>query len=215
MTASKTLIAKLAVFMIACFFVASTCSAELCFTTTATGNSNVGTYTQTISHSVNGITFDAKLVVSGSGDVYVGNNGLGVDGTKVESGESLTYSMVIENVVGGTIMFDGFTSFSNSTGAGSGAFTLRDDSNSTPGPTFFDGSTISDATPDTVVFAAPTLPYFNSNPLPTIFTATAGSAQNDNFRGAAVCATFSAVPEPSSLMMFGLVISTLACRRKR
>lgn len=135
----------------------------------------------------------------------------GVDGTKVDSGESLTFSMVIKNVNGGAIEFDGFTSVSTSTGAGSGSLLLRDDSSATPGPVFYDGTTLGNAAPAEVLFSD----YTDPDLTPTIFTAVAGPASSDNFRIVKVCASFSSVPEPSSLMMFGFVVTSLAFRRKR
>ena len=76
-------------------------------TVTITGSTLTSTQTGL---SVNGVTFDASVVVVGNG-ANVSNNtsGVGVDGNTINSGESLSFSLNISNVSGGAVNFKGFT----------------------------------------------------------------------------------------------------------
>ncbi len=61
--------------------------------------------------TVDGVTFDATVSVTGSAKVRSNNNGLGVEGgtpTLIGAGEWLKLTMNITNVTGGAVLFDGF-----------------------------------------------------------------------------------------------------------
>jgi hypothetical protein len=178
-------------------------------TSSGVGTATGSVFTATLSGLVaDGVTFDATLTATGSGStIQNGNNGLGVDGTKVDSGELITYSMALSGFVGGTVTFDGFTSLDLANSSGSGNLVLSlDDSADTIGDNFFSGGMATGSKPDAIDITAT---------LPTVFSSIAGPDKNDKFRIAGISARFTAVPEPSTLLTFGFVVSTLTIRRRR
>ena len=55
-----------------------------------------------------GVTFDARLTVTGSSTLSQSGSGLGVTDSDLDDGESLSFSMFVFNETGGTVTFDGF-----------------------------------------------------------------------------------------------------------
>ncbi|MEM7013010.1 MAG: hypothetical protein AAF585_16175, partial [Verrucomicrobiota bacterium] len=79
-------------------------------------NSSIGpANTLTVTESglnADGVGFDLVLTVVGSGDLNLATTGTGVVGGSsnlLNDGEFLTYSLAVQNEVGGTVVFDGFT----------------------------------------------------------------------------------------------------------
>lgn len=210
-----------------CIFSANPSHASLVFDfdTTSGGGGTVnllGEYTHSIAGMDGGVSFTAILTVKGlngdgsSAPINITNNGLGVDGSignpnEINNGELVTYSLAISSVVGGSVSFDGFSSFTHCNGARSGDLVLsKDQLASTLPDNFFTGSAMSNANGTAVDISGTSPSIFSA------IAATDSTGSNYTFRACGVGASFTgtSVPEPSSFMMFGLVISSLAFRRK-
>ncbi len=172
---------------------------------------NGNEYTRTAAGlSTNGVTFDATISVVGfdstgaASDVSTSSVGLGVSGTGsalIDPGEYLRASVSIANVSGGTVNFEGFeaTSLSNFEAAEIVILSL-DNLASTTG----DNQTLSGAsgTDFVVTLANPTLIH--------------GISDSGSMRFNSFTARFSAVPEPTGLILSALLGGfCTVLRRKR
>lgn len=181
--------------------VPSTCSADLVpieqtfQTDTSTGVVPVGnTYILTLTGlTVDGVTFDATLNVTGastfgSGNLQVVADGLGVDSEFIENTESVTYTMALSNVAksgdGRSVVFDGFTSIDFN------SFTAADGDTA-----FVNGSLITGDRDEEALANLTTVTVAGG-------VAFGGGATVFNLDD--ITASFSSVPEPSSLA-FGLI----------
>jgi len=166
--------------------------------------------------SIDGVTFDAVLTVKGSASLTQTSSGLGVDGSGsalLNHGESLSFSMSLANVSGGTASFGGFQSldFTFFTTSGEAATFSLDNSLSTASDNFLTHMALSD--PD-ISGTSPT--YF------TLFgvdgTDATGNKVTTSFRVDAIDGAFStvaAVPEPGSLALIGFAGGAFLLRRWR
>ncbi|EKK00704.1 secreted protein containing PEP-CTERM bacterial domain protein [Rhodopirellula baltica SH28] len=180
---------------------------------------NALTYVRTLTSS-DGVSFDATITVTGNGsNVQNSSNGLGVNGTTLSDGETLTFAMSISNVVGGTAVFDGFTLLDFN------SFTdTRVDTNSltyeeaiftpgglvTPGQAGFGTFDVFDLTQ--LNLGAPLQDFT----LAAVTDSTARSFQLDDIT-AQFTTDVTAVPEPSSfaLVAIGSTVLTVVRRRKQ
>lgn len=158
-----------------------------------------------------GVTFTATLTVIGNGTGVEHNaGGLGVklgsaSGSRINTGESLAFSLSIDAVMGGTVSFDGFTSLdfnSFSTSNDGGFFSL--DAILDIGDTDLTLGTFN----STGEYALPLGPV----PQFTIF-GTAGSFQLDDVT-AQFTGAMSSVPEPTSLLVWSM-LGVVGLKRRR
>ena len=151
----------------------------------------------------NGVTFDIQLTVTGSGTSVDNNtNGIGVDGTTLNAGQSLMFALTTSNVMGGTVTFDGFTSidFNSFTDAneladfGTDVITTMDTTNE------FDLTTLTGGAPTTF----------------TLLAGTTGGTTSFQIDDITASFTASAVPEPSSAMFLAIgLVGLVGTRRRR
>jgi hypothetical protein len=149
-----------------------------------------------------GVTFTATLTVTGNGTtVDNSSNGLGVDGTTINPGEALSFSMATSAVSGGAVTFDGFTSldFNSFTGGTDGGIFSIDAVTPNGDDVDLGLNTLNE-------YALPSAPV----PQFTIF-GTASSFQLDD-----VTAQFSGspVPEPSAIWLCSLGGISIAMGRR-
>ena len=147
------------------------------------------------------MTFDATLTVTGSGDLAIGSSGLGITGgngsDSLGDGEWLQFEMAVSNFVGGTVVFDEFTTFDTTsfTVAGSDSGVLSDDNSVGGGNDFLDP-----------LAADPDITAFDKT---TFFAISTGGAWRVDDITASFTGTTAAVPEPSTFAFLGL--GSLAC----
>lgn len=171
-----------------------------------TGN----TFTSTLTGLVaDGVTFDATITVVGSGDLNQGTGGLGVETDSsdlVSNGEYLQFSMALSNFSGGTVVFNGFQEVDfNNFGATDAGFLSVDNSGTTTGDNFFSTTT-----------GAGNVSFANIASFHAI--ARADGAGSNSFRIDDVTGEFrgfTAVPEPTSVLMFGSTLLLMVRRKKR
>jgi len=153
-----------------------------------------------------GVSFTATVNVTGSGNFDQGATVLGVagDGSDLFNGtEWAQFAMTITNVMGGSVVFDGFSqidldSFTNAELAAISTDSVFDN----PGDQILTAETGPDE------FALANLSSF--------FLVADGDVDN-NFRARDVTANFTttaAVPEPSTFAVTGLLLAGLAWGRK-
>ena len=164
----------------------------------------------------NGVTFDAQLRVRTPAPLGLNHsptNGIGVTGgddNLINDGESIRFDLNISNVMGGSVSFDGFTELglSDFQNDNSDAFTLSfDDQYSTFGDNFFEG----------LIYTGPIDISVNSPLAFSLIGNPSGDFPNTNFRADSISGRFSgasAVPEPSSLFVMG-VLGPFVCFRIR
>jgi len=171
---------------------------------------NGNEYTRTVTGlATHGVTFDATITVIGfdssgaASNVSTSSVGLGVSGTGsalIDPGEYLRASVSVTNVSGGTVNFNGFdaTSLRNFEAAETAILSLDDQSSTTA-----DNQTLSGAsgTDFNITLANPTLIHAISD---------SGRMRFYSFN-----ASFSAVPEPSGLMLSAMMGGCCAVFRRR
>lgn len=144
------------------------------------------TYTETLTGLVvNGVAFDFTLTVVGTANLTQNTNGLGVlgsDSDLVSDGQSLSFSLSVFNVIGGTVNFDGFTEidYNYFTDTDSGVLSL-DASEATAVDNFFTTNVGADLVDISLV-------------LPTSFHAIASAGPLNSFRVDDVAAQFTGTP---------------------
>lgn len=153
---------------------------------------------------VDGVTFDVTLTVVGSHDLERNSSGLGVNGTRVNDGETLTFSLVVSDVRGGTLTFDGFT------GVDLNFFTTDNDkAELESGGTIFLTQT---TTPSGDVDISST------SPVSFLVRGVDGTGFSTSFSIDDVTGQFtgvSAVPEPSTLLLLSLGMVGVGVQRRR
>jgi hypothetical protein len=170
------------------------------------------TFTNTLTGLMdNGVTFDATITVEGSGALTQAATGLGVQvdsSSRVSDGESLAFSVSLSNISGGTATFDGFDAVDfNNFGNSDVGFLSVDNSAATISDNFFQTTTGDGGA------------VVSFDPVP-VFHAIAGTGGSNSFTIDDVRASFTgtastAVPEPSSLLMFGTALVSILVPRKR
>ncbi len=144
-----------------------------------------------------GVTFDARLSVSGSGTITRTSGGLGVEGgasALINRNEWLTFSMETLNVNGGAVTFTGFTKItptSLETNENERGYLSTDTSESNQ-------FQILTANGETTI---------SGTRLAFSVLGTENNSANSSFRIDKLAASFSttAVPEPSAFLLIGLV----------
>jgi hypothetical protein len=160
-----------------------------------------------------GVTFNASLVVTGSGNIgyqqFDGTNGgIGVNGNTLDGGsgtESLRFTMQLSNVIGGSVAFNGF-SIVGFNGFGStdlGMLSLDNDF-----LTAGDNSPLDD-------FGG-TLPSISVPGTSTAFSIFSNSSNHFqvSFVTGSFTGTAAAVPEPSATVAFVLVVASTPLLRR-
>ncbi len=167
--------------------------------------------------TIDGVTFDAGIRVTGSSDLTQTSSGIGVGGDSsalINAGEMLTFAAFITNERGGTASFGGFTAldFTFFTTKGEIAIFSDDTNPATTDDNWLTHTSLSD--PD-ISATSPLL--FN------LFAADGtdddGNTVKTSFRIDSIRASFdavSAVPEPGSLALVGLgcIVAWVARRRR-
>lgn len=163
---------------------------------------NVFTFDSSVLNA-DGVNFTARLTVSGSG-ATVGNNtnGLGVDGSTINAGESLTFAVSILSQSGGTVAFNGFTQvdFNSYTSNGGDSGRLNALALGNRDLDLFDLSVAPFNTPEA-------LQIQGSNPFPGGTTSFQIDDVTLSFRG-------TAVPEPGCTTVLLLALAPCLYRRK-
>lgn len=160
---------------------------------------------------VGDVTFDAILTVLGSADLTQLSSGLGVQGgsNPINDGESLTFTLAIENESGGTVAFDGFTEVDLTFfGADGEQAVFSHDASLT---TSSDNFLVAEGSDDDPVDLSGTSPLAF-----TLFGYDDGGTVS--FRVDAIDAAFSEVqpvPEPSSLALLATGLALVAVRQRR
>lgn len=181
---------------------------------------NIGpSYSQTQSVTKDGVSFDATLTVLGLGDIHQNAAGLGVVGNgsdAVSDGESLYFSMSIDNVVGGDAFFDGFSNIKLINYTGTGVLS-SDFSYATSGDNFGIFTTASGVTAIVDANLTSVLPQ-------TFFAIAQPNVGNPSaFRVSDITGSFSVlssmavVPEPTAFLFGSLVagcVGMVAVRRR-
>lgn len=160
-----------------------------------------------------GVTFDAELTVVGSADLHQSPTGTGMgviggDGNLVDDGESLRFSMAVSNVIGGSVVFDGFTKIDfNFLGDSDVAVLSLDNDETTEGDNFLEF--LGNVDPEDVADISGTSP--------TAFSAFAKSGGSNSFRVDYVSGQFTgtAVPEPAGGLVLAIGCILTARYRKR
>ncbi|WP_146565480.1 hypothetical protein [Posidoniimonas corsicana] len=187
------------------------------FSTSSGGTITGFAYTKTQTGlNADGVSFDATLVVLGTGLINQTPAGLGIWGggsNKVSNGQRLFFGMSVSNVSGGTVSFDGFTAVDfNRFGPNDTGVLSTDPFLVTTANNFFTSTTggnIVDISAES----------------PTSFFAIAGPANPpgdplNDFRIGGVLASFTgmaAVPEPTAFLFGSLVagsVGMVALRRR-
>lgn len=158
--------------------------------------------------NADGVDFTARLTVTGNGATVENNsNGIGVDGTTVNNGESLFFAVTILTEIGGTVSFDGFTSidFNSYTVGGADAGSINGTLLVNTNLNEFSLTGAPFLTPQTLTVSG--LPPFSGTTSFQIDDVTL------SFTGTA------AIPEPSSLVFLSagamLTVASRCKRRKR
>jgi hypothetical protein len=171
--------------------------------TSGSGTISGSTYTLIAPDIVaDGVTFTATLTVVGNGATVDNNsNGLGVDGTTINAGEALTFSLATSAVTGGVVTFDGFTSldFNGFTGGTDGGIFSLDAITPNGDDVDLGLDTLND-------YALPSAPVTQF----TIFGTASGFQLDD------VSAQFtgSTVPEPSAFLFCSVIGGSLIVIRR-
>lgn len=153
---------------------------------------------------INGVFFNATLNAIGNGDVSHNSAGVGVGGNTLNDGESISFSVAISDVLGGTVSFGGFTELDFNAftmSSDSASFSTGDTINGESSINLFDLTTLTGGVPQTfsITGVAASAGGTNSFSLDTItghFTATA-------------------VPEPSALSVLWIACLLGCVRRKK
>ncbi len=150
-----------------------------------------------------GVTFNARLTMTGSGTLNSTANGIGVGNSSIGAGETVDFVLSVHNVSGGSVSIDGFTST-----------TLRSADDPQDRATFYQDAA------RTIAYA--TLNGTNSItfPLPRktalYLSGQTGVGGSTSFSVFSMSAQFKgvAVPEPASLAMMTLMVLVMGVFRK-
>jgi hypothetical protein len=166
--------------------------------------------------TIGGVTFDATLTVKGSASLTQTSSGIGVSGggsDLVNNLEALTFSMAVDSVDGGTVIFGGFHALDLTffTTSGETVVFSTDADLSSTWDNFLTHTSLSD--PD-ISGTAPT--YFTLFGLDGVDAN--GNKVTTSFRIDGIDAAFStvaAVPEPGSFALLGMAGTLYLLRRWR
>ena len=158
---------------------------------------------------IDGVTFDAVLTVVGSSTIgsdalSQNSSGLGVDGTRIHAGESLSFSMETSNVSGGQIIFEGFHAIDLN------AFSTGMEADLETGGCVFQTLTTAPGSSD--------VDFSKTAPLTFSLIGVTGATKTTSFSVDDVTASFRAapVPEPASVALLSMgMLGLIHLRRRR
>ncbi|EMI52137.1 PEP-CTERM sorting domain-containing protein [Rhodopirellula sallentina] len=153
-----------------------------------------------------GLEFDAQLFVDGSQSITQDANGLGITGglhnAIIDDGEFATFTLVLSNILGGSVAFDGFQEVETIVDSGAKIYSI-DQFAFTTADNFSPASGTNDI----------------SGTSPQTFSVIAESGTGNFFQPSGVGVQFTtsptAVPEPGSLALLGIAGVGIAFRSRR